>query len=99
MTAKNKKRAPAKRPAPKTKLPVKEPAAPDTPDDEQPTIDVPTQLVEPLNGQVLSLLMQIIDNTDFKGREINQVIAVKLELARVAGIQTQGPVLGNDPKS
>ena len=90
MTNKKTKRAPAK--SPRSKLPAKVPAAPKpevkTPDKEiaQPEPQLST-LVEPLSEQVFQLLMQIIDNTDFKGREVNQVIAVKLELARVAGLR------------
>lgn len=101
MTNKKTKRAPAK--SPRSKLPAKVPAAPKpepdvkTPDEEEdkqvePQLGV---LVQPLSEQVFQLLMQIIDNTDFKGREVNQVIAVKLELARVAGLRTAPQQLGN----
>jgi len=85
---KNRKRAPAKRPAPK--LPAKESAVP-TPDQDTPTPEpVLTVMVEPLNQNTLNLVMQIIDNADFKGHEVSKVLAVKLELARVAGLRTPG---------
>ncbi len=80
MPNKKKTRAPAKVSAPK--LPAKKPAAP-TPTPAQPS-------VAPLDGNVFKLLIQIIDNADFKGREVNQVLAVKLELARVAGLRQTG---------
>ncbi len=88
-SAKKQKRAPAKRPAPK--LPAKEPAVPLL-DKDTPTHDpsAPIALVEPLDRTTFQLVMQVIDNADFKGRESNKVIAVKLELARVAGLRTPG---------
>ncbi len=75
-------------PAPKkVKLPAQEPAAP-KPEEETPKPSEPViKLVEPLSGPAFQLTMQIIDNADFKGREVNQVIAVKMELARVAGLR------------
>lgn len=89
VTAKKKSRAPAKVPAPKqTKLPAKEPVAP-KPEAETPKpSEQKTVLVEPLSGPAFQLTMQIIDSADFKGRDVNQVIAVKMELARVAGLRT-----------
>lgn len=88
---KKRTRAPAKQPAPK--LSAKEPAA--TPDQEtpSPTAEVlpePTVLVAQLSQNAFQLIMQIIDNANFKGSEAGQVLAVKLELARVAGLRTAG---------
>ncbi len=90
MTAKKTNRAP-RRPA--AKQPANKPVAPElpveTPDDNNKP--APVVMVEPLSPQVLNLVLQIIDNTDFKGSEVNQVIAVKLELARVAGARQVQP--------
>ena len=86
MTVK-KSRAPAKVSAPKKdKLPAKEPVAPKPEVTPKPSEPVST-LVEPLSGPAFQLTMQIIDNADFKGREVQQVIAVKMELARAAGLR------------
>lgn len=87
VAAKKKSRAPAKVSAPKkAKLPAKEPVAPE-PQQEPTQAPEKLALVAPLSEPVFRLVMQIIDNTDFKGREINNVIAVKMELARVAGLR------------
>lgn len=86
---KKKTRAPATVPA--LKLPVEELAAP-TPDANT-KIPEPTQsvaMVETLSQNAFKLIMQIIDNADFKGREVSQVLAIKLELVRVAGLRTTG---------
>lgn len=92
---KRKTKAPANVPA--LKLPAKEPVAP-TPDQETPTPDpavkpelASTNLVEPLGQNAFQLILQIIDNADFKGREASQVLAVKMELIRVAGLKVQAP--------
>jgi len=83
-------RARTKRPAPKPT--TKESAAP-TPDQATHTQDQSAPaaaMVAPLDKNVFQLVMQIIDNADFKGSQINRVLAVKLELARVAGLRQTG---------
>lgn len=74
------------------KLPANESAAPTPDNDIQPKVpEAPSvEMVEPLNQNAFQLIMQIIDNADFKGREVSQVLAVKLELARVAGLRQTG---------
>jgi len=82
------KRTPAKRPV-KRRTPAKVPAKTQTP------AKVPAKtpeklltLVEPLAPNALKLVLAIIDNATMKGSEAQLVIGLKVELARVAGVNS-----------
>ena len=63
----------------KTQKPAVEPAK--TPEPQLAT------LVEPLAPQALKLVLSIIDVAPMKGSDAQMVIQLKMELARVAGVQ------------
>jgi hypothetical protein len=44
-------------------------------------------LVEPLNSQMFKFLMELIDNAPIAGRDAMNVLALKQEVARVAGVR------------
>ena len=72
------KKTPAKVPA-ETKAPAEEPA---TPPENLVT------LVQPLAPNALKLVLSIIDNATMKGSEAQLVIGLKVELGRVAGVNS-----------
>jgi len=80
--AKARAKTPAKVPA-KSKTPAVEPA--NTPEPNQEL----AKLVEPLAPNALKLALDIIDNATIKGADAQLVIQLKLELARVAGVQRE----------
>ena len=84
------RKTPAKRPAKKTaavvpvqtKTPAKEPAKTPEPAQEQ-----LATMVEPLAPQAFQLVVNIIDSAPMKGSDAQIIIQLKMELARVAGVQ------------
>lgn len=79
--ANSKKKQPVKSPAVKPELDGPEKTgAPEGPAATDPT------LVKPLAQDAFRFVMSVIDRSDFKGGEAGNVIILKNELARVAGL-------------
>jgi hypothetical protein len=77
-----------KTPAKKTgrKAPAKAPAketAESTPEEDK------RQPVEPLASDAFQMLMELIDNAPFKGKDAIAVLNLKREVVRVAGIEAR----------
>lgn len=80
MTVSKTKKTPAKKPAAKKNA------------NKQPRVEQPTQqLVQPLAKEALQMVLGIIDRSDVKGGDAGNIIMLKQELARAAGIKPQAP--------
>lgn len=77
MTVKQTKKPAAKSPAAETPAVATPPVAPAAP--------------APLDKQAFQMVLNIIDASDIKGSDAGNIILLKQELARVAGLSAQQP--------